>query len=352
MANISTVSYSDLTGTIYQASGVVLGNKFIKVILDNTILPQEDYEIINNAVVFETSPIGSTLTIETSTDEDFLNVPTSIYTLVGESQDKLEIVAADIESVNTVANGITKVVIVSDNIEDVTTVASVGQAGLQGIVANSNNISTVASIYTKVESVASIAPAVTTVSANIASVTTVSGNIDKVQTVAINDANITTVADNIATVASVVNNSTNITTTANNITSINTVASNTANINTVSGNIANVNSVAGNMASVTAVNSNSSNINTVASNNTNINTTATNIADVNTVASNIVNVNAFSNTYKISSTAPTSPFEGMLWWDTVSNVLKEYDGSSWIAVTSDMGAVDDYLGSLITEVLV
>jgi hypothetical protein len=60
-----------------------------------------------------------------------------------------------------------------------------------------------------------------------------------------------------------------------------------------------------------------------------IDTVSTNIAAVNTTATNIVDINYFGNNYKIAATEPSSPVEGMLWWDTANNLMKVYDGASW-----------------------
>jgi hypothetical protein len=123
-------------------------------------------------------------------------------------------------------------------------------------------------------------------------------------------------------------------TVSDNITNINTVASDltegTSEIDTVATNIANVNAVGTNISNVNAVNSNESNINSAVSNASNINSVAGSIANVNTVASNLSNVNSFANTYRIASSAPTSSLDqGDLYFDTTSNELRVYNGSSW-----------------------
>ena len=123
-------------------------------------------------------------------------------------------------------------------------------------------------------------------------------------------------------------------TVSDNITNINTVASDltegTSEIDTVATNIANVNAVGTNISNVNAVNSNATNINSAVSNATNINSVAGSITNVNTVASNISSVNSFANTYRIASSAPTSSLDqGDLYFDTTSNELRVYNGSSW-----------------------
>ena len=71
------------------------------------------------------------------------------------------------------------------------------------------------------------------------------------------------------------------------------------------------------------------------------NTVATNIASVNTVATNISDVNSFANIYTISGSAPSSPSAGDLWYDSSSTVLKHYNGSAWVAVTSASTGISD-----------
>jgi len=78
-------------------------------------------------------------------------------------------------------------------------------------------------------------------------------------------------------------------------------------------------------------------VNTTAGSITNVNTVAGSISNVNTVGSNITNVNTFVNTYFISANAPGSPTNGDLWYDSTNNVLKNYNGSAWLGITSNSG---------------
>jgi len=102
-----------------------------------------------------------------------------------------------------------------------------------------------------------------------------------------------------------------------------------ANIDTVSGISANVTTVAGIAANVTTVAGNSANVTTVAGISANVTTVATDIANVNTVATNINSVNNFADSYVVSATEPASPVEGMLWFDTSTDTMKVYNGSSF-----------------------
>ena len=88
----------------------------------------------------------------------------------------------------------------------------------------------------------------------------------------------------------------------------------------------------------------SANVVTVAGSITNVNTVAGSIANVNTVGGSINNVNTFVNVYSISTSAPSSPSAGDLWFDTSTNQLKNYNGSAWLAITASSGiqnVVDD-----------
>jgi len=62
-------------------------------------------------------------------------------------------------------------------------------------------------------------------------------------------------------------------------------------------------------------------------------------------SNNIVTLGTF-----VSSTAPTAPAEGDLWYDTTNNILKAYNGGSWDSLTSTTGtvtSVDITAGNLI-----
>ena len=122
-------------------------------------------------------------------------------------------------------------------------------------------------------------------------------------------------------------------TTLGGISDLGTLASNSANVTTVANNIASVNTVATDISKVITVandlNEAVAEIDTVATNITNVNNVGNNITNVNTVATNISDVNAFGNTYKISASEPSSPTEGMLWWDSTNDVMKVYSGSSF-----------------------
>ncbi len=63
--------------------------------------------------------------------------------------------------------------------------------------------------------------------------------------------------------------------------------------------------------------------------------------DINTVADNITAVTRYANEYKIASSAPGSPSEGHLWYDSTNNVIKFYNGSAWVQAFSQGDIVDE-----------
>ena len=72
-----------------------------------------------------------------------------------------------------------------------------------------------------------------------------------------------------------------------------------------------------------------------------MNTLATsgNVSSINTVAANIANINAYATQYTIASSAPSSPDEGDLWYDSQNNDLKFYNGSAWSAISAGIASV-------------
>ena len=126
-------------------------------------------------------------------------------------------------------------------------------------------------------------------------------------------------------------------------------------VTTVSTNITNVNNVGGNISNVNTVAGNSTNINTVAGANSNITSVAGSISNVNTVATNIASVNNFADQYRIASSDPTSSLHtGDLVFNTTSNELRVYNGSSWqggvtatgnLVSKADIGATSGVPGS-------
>ena len=173
-------------------------------------------------------------------------------------------------------------------------------------------------------------------SSDKANITTLAG-ITNLGTLANNETNINTVATNISSVNTVATNITKVVAVADDlaeaVSEVVTVADDlneaTSEIDVVANNITNVNAVGNNITNVNSVATNSTNINLVAGSITNVNNVGGSIANVNTVSSNLASVNNFGEKYKISASAPSSPTEGMLWYDTQNDIMKVYSGSAF-----------------------
>ena len=124
---------------------------------------------------------------------------------------------------------------------------------------------------------------------------------------------------------------------------VTTVSGIAANITTVAGISANVTTVATNNANVTSVAGNASNINTVAGNITHSEDlglvtealTTGSTSAVTTVGANMDAILSFEDAYKVAASAPSSGVtEGDLWYDSNTNALKYYNGSTWVVSAS------------------
>ena len=296
---------------------------------------------------------------------------TNAITTAASNNANISTVAGVSGNVTTVAGISANVTTVAGIASNVTTVAG-DTTHIQALGPISSNITTVAGAVTNVNTVATNIASVNSVATNIASVVAVASDLaetvseietvandlaestSEIDTVATNIANVNAVGNNIANVNTVASNNSNINAVAADATDIGTVASNISNVNAVGGVSANVTTVAGIASDVTAVANIQANISTIAASaaTTNINTVATDISgsnnigavaaaitnvnnvggsisSVNTVANNLTSVNAFGNQYVISANAPSSPSDGLLWFDTSSDTMKVYNGSSF-----------------------
>ena len=222
--------------------------------------------------------------------------------------------ATDITNINTVASGIADVTAVSIDIADVVTVSG-----------NIGDVSTVASINTDITTLA---------------------NISGIDTLASNSANVTIAADDIANINSVATNIANINTTAGLSAAITAVNANEANINAVAADAADIGAVAAIAADVTGVNAISGAVSSVNANETN----------VNTVASNITGVNSFAERYTVAATAPSSPEEGDLWYDTTADSMKVFNGVSFVASAAfaslNLADLADVTGTAVADQII
>jgi hypothetical protein len=212
----------------------------------------------------------------------------------------------DPEVVNTVVD----ITAVANNTANINAVA--------GQISPVNNISTVAGAATNIATVAGIAANVTTVAGISSNVTTVAGISADVTTVAADGTDIGTVAGLSTEIAALGPIAADITTVAGISADVTAVAGDATDIGTVAGIAANVTTVAGIAANVTTVAGISS--------------------DVTTVATNVADITNFSDVYlgpKSSDPATRNDSsalqEGDLYFNTVDDAMKVYDGAAWVA---------------------
>jgi hypothetical protein len=234
---------------------------------------------------------------------------------------------------------------------DVTTVAGIAADIPAAAAIDATDLATVAAIAPDVTTVAGIAANVTTVANNDANITAVAGDATNIGIVATDIANVNAVGTNIAAVIAVDANETNInavaaidtnvTTVAGVAADVTTVAGISANVTTVAGIDANVTTVAGISADVTAVAGNNTNVSTVAGISADVTAVATVASDIPTVAANVADITNFADVYQGGkATAPTLRNDGSalqvgdLYFDTVLNEMRVYDGSVWKAAGS------------------
>lgn len=237
--------------------------------------------------------------------------------------------------VTTVATNISDVQTVATDIANVNTVAAdlAGYDTTGTVAANITDVNTVAGIDSDVSTVAGISSDVTTVATYAANVTTVASDIQAVVTAA-NDLNeavseIDTVANSIANVNTVGTNIANVNTVGGISSNVTTVAGISSDVTAVAGNNANVTTVAGISGNVTTVAGISGNVTTVAGDSADIQALAAITSDVSTAAASITEITDFNDRFTASATAPASPQNGDLWYDTANSSLKIYVNTSW-----------------------
>tara|TARA_B100000575_G_scaffold11294_1_gene8287 strand:- start:3093 stop:8684 length:5592 start_codon:yes stop_codon:yes gene_type:complete len=270
-------------------------------------------------------------------------------TAVANNSSNINSAVANASNINAVVSAATNINSLANNESNINAAVS-NAANINTVANNIGNVNNVGGDIANVNSVAGNATNINAVNNNETNINAVNANKTNIDTVAGNNSNITSVANNESNINAVVNNATNINTVAgissdvttvagissdvssvvNNQTNINSAVANASNINSAVANASNINTVSGINQNVTSVANNNANVTTVANSITNVNTVSSNITNVNTVASNVTNVNNFANRYRISGSAPTSNNDvGDLYFDTTSDELRVYNGTSW-----------------------
>lgn len=190
-----------------------------------------------------------------------------------------------------------------------------------GQITPTNNISTVAGLSSDISTVSGISANVTSVAGVSTDVTTVAGQISPTN----NLSTVAGIASNVSTVAGI---SSDVSTTAGLSTDIATLAdiedgtAATNAISNVGNNTANITTVAGQISPT-------NNISSLAAISSEISSVGGSITNVNIVATNLSSINTFANQYVVSATTPSSPNEGLLWFDTSTDTMKVYNGGSF-----------------------
>ncbi len=208
-----------------------------------------------------------------------------------------------------------------------TTIAATDVTTIAGI---SSDVTTVSGIASNVTSVAGISSNVTTVAGVASNVTTVAGISSDVTSVAGIASNVTTVAGKASLITSDFSAGMSLVTsdfvtdmslvTADFVSDVNTLAT-TDIVNDLN---------------LLATSDFVSDLNTLATSDfvSDLNALEAIKANVTTVADNISDVNNFASVYRIGSSDPSSSLdEGDLFYNSTSNLLKFYNGSSWVSIS-------------------
>ena len=210
--------------------------------------------------------------------------------------------------------------------------ASTGAAEAGPTIANVNSLS---AITANINTVAGIASNVTTVAGIASNVTTVAGIASNVTAVAAKASLITSdfVADLNTLATSDIVSDLNTLATADIVSDLNTLATSdiVSDLNTLATSdiVSDINTL--------ATSDIVSDLNTLATSDfvSDLNAIEAIKANVTTVAANIAGVNSFADRYRVASSDPSSSLDaGDLAFNTSSNVLKYYNGSSWQTISA------------------
>jgi hypothetical protein len=271
-------------------------------------------------------------------------------TTVATNNANVTTVAANDANITTVATNIASINTVATNIADVITVANDLNEAISEIETVANDLNEAVS---EIDTVASSITNVDLVGNSVTDVNTVAGSISNVNTTAANIADVNTVASVSTNVSTVAGISSDVTTVSGIDANVTTVAGISSNVTTVAGISGNVTTVAGQTTNLQNVTDNLTAIQNAATNATNAATSATNAATSATAAaasqaaaatsaaSAASAYDSFDDRYLgVKTSDPTVDNDGdplssgLLYFSSSENIMKVYDGASWIAATS------------------
>lgn len=334
--------------TIQRTTDFVTGGDFFANTVNTefdslTIFAQQNAEGIERALrAPETDPTTIDMTLPRAADRanKYLAFDANGDPAPGDTAQEIADVAANIANINIVKGQITPV----NNIATVAGAAA-NIATVAGIAAN---VTTVAGISGNVTTVAGISADVTAVAGDATDIGTVAGLSTEIAALGPIAADITTVAGIDSDVTAVAADATDIGAVASNIANVNTVAGISADVTAVAGDATDIGAVAGIAADVTTVAGVAANITTVAGIAANVTTVAGISADVTTVATNVADVTNFSDVYLGPKSSDPSVRNdssalqaGDLYFNTVDDAIKVYNGSGWQLGITDVSALVD-----------
>jgi hypothetical protein len=352
----------------------ILSESHVEVLVDGVQVSKSDYDTINSSVVFAAAPAsGSAVVVRVgTTPDDLLTSTTNIDTVAANIAD-INTIEDNLTAINTTATNISSVNTNATNIANINTVAAIGSEGLQGIVDNVDNIETVASVYNQVQTVAGIANAVSDVSANSSAIIAAGEDIDTINTVAGNTTNINQVASDTVAINEIYNNRVEIyqadtnaatataqagiaTTKASEASASATSASNSAATATTQAGVAttkasqattealaaSASATSASSSATSASNSANSAASSASSASSSASTATTKASEASASALSAANsLDSFNDNYTSSTTEPTSPEEGALWFDETTDIMKVYNGSSWQSAGSSVNGTSE-----------
>ena len=352
----------------------ILSESHVDVLVNGVSISKSDYDTINSSVVFAAAPAsGAAVVVRVgTTPDDLLTSTTNIDTVAANIAD-INTIEDNLTAINTTATNISSVTTNATNISNINTVADIGSDGLQGIVDNVDNIETVASVYNQVQTVAGIANAVSTVSSNSVAIVAAGDNTTNINTVAGNSTNINTLAADIAEINEIYTNRAEIyqadtnaatataqatiattkasqasasasaaSSSASAASSSASAASGSASTATTQASNASSSASAASSSATSASNSASAAASSASSASSSASTATTKASEASASALSASNsLDSFNDNYTSSTTAPTSPEEGTLWFDTSTDIMKVYNGSSWQSAGSSVNGTSE-----------